>query len=122
MGRLMNYIAWWQWLPVPWRRWRIVLCVEAGDEVPEQLPSRGAVLVAPDGRPTWLAFDCPCGTGHRIMLNLSESRRPRWTLSDHTPLTLSPSIDDVGVGRRCHFFLQRGKIQWARHSSAAAGQ
>lgn len=113
---MIRRIPWWDWLPLPWRRWRIVLYVEAGDEIPERLPRNSAVLVCPSGQPTWLAFDCPCRTGHRIMVNLHNSRRPRWTIEQHDgPVTLSPSIDDVGEGRRCHFFLWGGRITWVQN-------
>ena len=41
--------AWWRSLQVPWRRWRIIDQLDAGDEVPERLPNRGVVLVGPPG-------------------------------------------------------------------------
>jgi len=113
MGRLRQFHTWWERASLPWRKWRIVMNVETGDEIPEDIPKYGAVVVASGGRPTWIAFDCPCGRGHRIMLNLNSSRRPLWVIRKSTPLTLSPSIDDSGGGRRCHFFLQAGKVQWA---------
>lgn len=104
----------WVWVPLPWRRWRITLSVEAGDEVPDVIPQNAAVLVEAEGLPSWLAFDCPCGRGHRIMLNLTRARWPHWTMKTRSPLTVTPSIDTVYEGRRCHFFLERGKIAWAR--------
>lgn len=106
-------ISWWQWLPLPGRKWRIVLCVETGDLIPDRLPGRGVVVVCP-AEPTWVAFDCPCGKGHRVMLNLNTARYPRWTIKQHKPLTLSPSIDDEAAGRRCHFFLTGGRVTWVQ--------
>jgi hypothetical protein len=103
-------LRWWQRLPR--RKWRLVLAADEADEVPEQLPSRAAVLVGPAEKPKWIAFDCPCGRGHRVMLNLDRSRSPAWSLVSQRPLTLSPSIDDSTVGR-CHFFIRQGKIKWA---------
>ena len=38
---MKGLIVWWQSLALPWRRWRIVGQVEAGDEVSECLPYRG---------------------------------------------------------------------------------
>lgn len=113
MERLNRFADWWERIPLPWHKWRVVVCVEAGDEIPTELPVRGAALVSGGGHARWLAFDCPCGKGHRIMLNLDPVRRPAWRLVCDVPLTVSPSIDDRGIGRRCHFFLHRGQIQWA---------
>jgi hypothetical protein len=94
--------------------------VDAGDEVPDRLPRRGAVLVGPSTQPTWIAFDCPCERGHRIMINLDRSRRPAWRVASRTPLSIRPSIDDVAAGRRCHFFVSNGKIDWARNDGRAS--
>jgi len=96
---------------LPHRKWRLVLAVEEADEVPERLPRHEAVLVGPAEKPKWIAFDCPCRQGHRVMLNLDRRRMPVWSLVSQRPLTLSPSIDDYTKGR-CHFFLRQGKIKW----------
>jgi hypothetical protein len=108
-------IGWWQWLPLPWRRWRVVGHVDAGDEVPDRLPSKGAVLVGSSAQPTWIAFDCPCRTGHRLMVNLDSRRRPAWHIDTARRLTIRPSVDNITQDRRCHFFIRGGKIVWARN-------
>lgn len=108
----VGVIPWWRKIPLPWRRWRMVLFVEAADEIPDRLPHRGAVVVGTMQRPKWIAFDCPCGTGHRVMVNLDQGRRPFWVLRE-IPLTLTPSIDDRVDGRRCHFMMTRGRVRWA---------
>jgi hypothetical protein len=110
----LDRVAWTDWLPWPWRKWRVVIHVEAADEIPERLPRRGAALAGPQTSPTWIAFNCPCGTSHQIMVNLDNSRMPVWDLTSERPLTLRPSIDDVTPSRRCHFFVREGKIEWAR--------
>ena len=103
-------IKWWQWMPR--RTWRLVLVVDEADEVPARLPRHTAALVGPNENPKWIAFDCPCRRGHRVMLNLDRRRRPAWSVVSRYPLTISPSIDDYAMGR-CHFFLRQGRIQWA---------
>jgi len=113
MGRMTSRSVWWKRLQLPWQRWRVVGQVSAGDEIPTDIPVRGAVVVATNGLTKWLAFDCPCGIGHRVMLNLDAARRPTWRLVSDNPLTVTPSIDDVAKGRRCHFFVHAGRIQWA---------
>lgn len=111
-----RHIRWWQRLPR--RRWRLVLVVDEADEVPDRLPRRAAVLAGPAQNPKWIAFDCPCGQGHRVMLNLDHRRPPTWLLVNQRRLTLSPSIDDYAVGR-CHFFIRQGKIKWVQSRTEA---
>ena len=103
-------IAWWQWLP--FFRWRIVAIVESADDVPKRLPRNGAVLVGSIQYPKWIAFDCPCRTGHRIMLNTDKARLPRWTTTLKGRLTLSPSVDYQYSQLRCHYFVRNGRIEW----------
>ena len=105
-------IAWWQWLPL-WR-WRIVGGTESADEVPDRLPRNAVTLVGDPRRAKWIIFDCPCRTGHRIMLNADTGRKPYWTLNGTPSLTISPSVDYRGAQRRCHYFIRDGKIIWAK--------
>lgn len=109
----VNPVRWWRSLPLPWRKWRVVSHVLAGDEVPHRIPRRGVVLVGPPSHPTWAAFDCPCEQGHRLMLNLDPARRPWWRIVLLRPLSIRPSIDNVTTDRRCHFIVRRGTIIWA---------
>lgn len=102
-------------LPFPWRRWRVVLHVEAADEVPDHLPRRTAVLVGPDQSPTWIALDCPCQLHHRLLINVDPSRQPFWRVTNTTRLTIAPSIDDTTPSRRCHFLLKQGRVKWVHN-------
>lgn len=84
-------------------------------DIPEFLESGHAVLVAEDpSRPQWLGFDCPCRRHHRLLINLADSRRPRWTyqLDKRGKVTLYPSVDSVSDVGRCHFWLRRGTTTW----------
>ncbi|MFP1155603.1 DUF6527 family protein [Mycobacterium sherrisii] len=61
-------------------------------------------------------LECPCGRGHILELNLAHPRRARWTLttsggSRRVLPSLSPSVDSK-AGRRCHFWLQKGRVRW----------
>lgn len=107
-------ISWWEWLPF-WR-WRVIGQVGSADEVADQLPRNAVALVGDASRTKWIVFDCPCRTGHRIMLNADPARRPHWTLNQVQRLTISPSIDYRGSGQRCHYFIRSGRIEWARDS------
>ncbi len=103
---------WTSWLP--FQRWRVVGMVSSADEVPETLPRNGAVVVCDGGPPKWIVFDCPCRTGHRIMLNTDSHRRPVWRVDRESRdrLTLSPSVDARSANRRCHYIVRDGRIFW----------
>jgi hypothetical protein len=103
-------IAWWKWLP--FQRWRIVGQTGDADDIPDKLPRNGVAVVASGGRIKWIVFDCPCRSGHRIMLNADRIRRPVWQLNDDNRLTISPSIDFADDRRRCHYFIRNGRIIW----------
>lgn len=98
------------------RPWRLAATVSDMDEVPQHIAARRAYLVATAVRPKWLVFDCPCGTGHRIVLNLDSARRPVWTvrLSKRGVLTLRPSVNYGDDRRKCHYVLLNGQVEWIR--------
>ena len=90
-------------------------------DVPDVLKQGEVVLVGEDPtQPQWLAFDCPCRRGHRLLINLSQSRRPRWTLhhDDRERVSLHPSVDSFSEVGRCHFWLRRGRVAWVKARSA----
>ncbi len=115
MGSLRRFFERVQARIAPWRLWSVASTVDAADEIPAEIPKRRAVLVSSGGRFTWIAFDCPCGRGHRVMLNLDPRRRPSWNVQDTVLLTIHPSIDDRTSGRRCHFNLRAGRVRWSRN-------
>ena len=97
------------------RRWRLEATVPDMDEVPLNIRPRRAYLVGTSSRPKWLVFDCACGGGHRILLNLDPARRPFWTLrlsKIARALSLHPSVDYHDHCRSCHYFLSSGRIKW----------
>jgi hypothetical protein len=101
----------WDWLRYR-RRYRVIEFVSAADEIPDAIPALGAVVAGSRERPTWIAFDCPCRGGHRIMLNLDPRRHPRWTLKAARPMSLYPSVDAFVGNRRCHYTITNGKVRW----------
>jgi hypothetical protein len=96
--------------------------VNAADELPAGLPRMGAILVGPGSAPKWLAFNCPCGAGHQIMLNLDRRRSPFWTVTDTRRLTIVPSVDARGPARRCHYFVRHGTVSWVPNTNTEAGR
>ena len=116
MAGVKRLIAWWQSLPLPWQTWRVVGQVSAGDCIPDQLPYKGVLIVGIPGSATWAALDCPCNTGHRLMVNLDRTRHPFWSIDSLKPLTIRPSIDATTTERRCHFFVRGGRISWDNYN------
>lgn len=80
-------------------------------ELPKLIRRRTIAIVRSEGRYKWVAFECPCGYGHRVLLNLDPGRKPSWNLVRERPPTINPSID-VQEARRCHFWIKSGQIQW----------
>lgn len=101
---------------VVFRPWLLDGMVSAGDEVPDRIPERRALVVGTHSSWKWLIFDCPCRTGHRIMLNLDPGRWPYWKLrvSSRRRITVSPSIDYRGRDRSCHYLITAGRVVWDR--------
>jgi hypothetical protein len=119
MGRISsNFRNWWSRFTgiclAPYRRnrWRVLGYVGAGDLLPETIRPAGAYVVGTPQVPRWLAFECACGTGHRVMLNLDPSRSPRWVLASTAPLTVIPSVDSRRPEQRCHYVIRGGRVQW----------
>lgn len=104
------------WLPVRWRKLTVVKVTRSVLDIPEQLPPRGAVLVTGTQNLKWLAFDCPCDTGHRIQLPLDPEHRPHWRVIRRRPLTLAPSVDSWQRGVHCHYVVRGGRIRWVPES------
>ena len=108
----MAFIKIWFWHWFPRRHWRIVGRTRSADEIPKYIPRNGVVIVGVE-KPKWIAFDCPCGAGHRVMVNLDSSRAPSWNLQSTKPRTFTPSFDIYENGKNCHFFIHDGKVLWA---------
>lgn len=119
----MGGLGWRDW----WRRltgptWRIVSVVEAADEVPERLKDGAVILVQSGETPKWLVFDCACGSGHRIFLNLDRGRWPHWRFRQSDVLTVWPSVDFDAPEKRCHYILRRGRVIWVPDRSHKHGK
>ena len=88
-------------------------------EVPESLPGDTIVLVGSE-RQKWAVFDCHCGAGHRVTLNLQPSHYPVWRVSRRGQrLTIWPSVD-VRDARRCHYVVNDGFVYWVREEGGAS--
>lgn len=106
-------IDWWRRHHLSAPRIRGTIVVPARSMVPEPIPRRSLVVVGVPTNPKWLLFQCPCGNGHQVELNLQSSHSPRWQLahSRRGEVTVTPSVDVHGE-RRCHFWLTSGRVRW----------
>lgn len=109
-----------------WRRRRLtrprlnrVRAYPTRAELPANLPRHELAIIGDRIDPKWLVFECPCGEGHRLQLNLAASQAVRWRLEKDGGggPSVSPSIDYRGPDRRCHFWLRRGRVDWVKDRS-----
>lgn len=82
--------------------------------LPAQL-GRHDIAIAGDP-PAWAVMECPCGTGHRLQIRIRPNRNaPVWQLTEiNGGPTLRPSVDFDAPDRRCHFWLDRGRVKWVQ--------
>jgi hypothetical protein len=113
-GRLID---WWRR-----RRWttpridRVETYPSQGD-LPAKLDRHVLAVVGSREQPKWAVFECPCGQGHQLSINLSPARPPTWRLSETSAgPSLTPSVDS-NLGRRCHFWLRHGRVHWTPDST-----
>jgi hypothetical protein len=84
---------------------------------PEQI-NDGVLVAVRDGHiKKWVCFRCPGGCGEKIMLSLSNQRRPHWVAKFDWLMrpTLSPSVRQTNACR-CHFWVKRGAVEWCSDS------
>ncbi|WP_108519109.1 DUF6527 family protein [Bradyrhizobium algeriense] len=90
------------------------LICRATEMPPREILEAGVlVVVGPKRNPKWATFLCPSGCGMPLLLSLSQTRRPRWSVASDwlgRP-SLSPSVRRTD-GCRCHFWLRRGSVDW----------
>ena len=88
--------------------------------LPDKLPRREIAVAGTP--PTWAAMECPCGTGHRLMVRIRPHARVNtWDLdTGGAGPTLHPSIDSVIDRKRCHFWLSSGRVRWVKETETTA--
>lgn len=89
-----------------------VVRLDSSVDPAHDLAAKRLVLVGPKDKPKWLRFQCPCGCGDVIALNLMTSHHPRWTVEVHQDgtLTAHPSVDAQTC--KSHFWIRRSRIDW----------
>jgi len=118
MGIASGAIDWWRRFRIGSARIDEIEIYESRGDLPERIPRHQLAVLGSKSNPKWLVIECPCGYGHRIDVNLGDARKARWKL-DFEHGNLRPSIDSVRDGRRCHFWIQDGKVDWCRDSTGS---
>lgn len=90
------------------------LKVELCSEEPDMLLPGVCYFLADFGTPWAVTFQCPCGCGKPITLNLI-GRRPVWkaSIGEHNRIQLHPSVWRT-TACRSHFWVRNGRIDWVR--------
>jgi hypothetical protein len=61
----------------------------------------------------WAVFDCPCGLGHKLTVNLMKSQWPRWKAAiEEGRLSLRPSLIVDDHPCESHFWLINNTVRW----------
>lgn len=84
---------------------------------PEEIKPGVLIVVGNSKFKKWACLKCPDGCGETILLSLSQSRRPRWTVVVDwlgRP-TICPSIRQLD-GCKSHFWLKQGTVEWCSDS------
>lgn len=108
-GRLID---WWRRRRFTRPRLKQVSYYTSRHDVPESVPRHTVAVVGTEVAPKWAIFECPCGRGHQLVVNLSAMRTPCWRLTTRKRCpSLYPSIDYKNA-IRCHFWLRGGFVEW----------
>jgi Family of unknown function (DUF6527) len=87
---------------------------ELVEDMPDVLKTKTAYFVGNKGYYWQVVFVCPCGCKKNLHMNLNSDYEPYWkyVIEKNDSVTLSPSVHRI-VGCKSHFFLKKGKINWA---------
>jgi hypothetical protein len=114
-------VDWWRRRRFRAARIKTIVTYDRQSELPQSISRKTIAVVGSLERPKWAALECPCGAGHRLMINLSPSHKPSWEFTNGAGgPSLRPSIDFDDGDRRCHFWLRSGKVTWCRDAQRGA--
>ena len=108
---------WWKFI---WRtrlapRPQLTAEILSTNPSPETLIPGHLIVVGGRNYQKWAYFRCPCDCGETVMLSLSKTSRPRWTVAidKRGRPTVTPSIRQT-EGCYSHFWVRNGTIDWCR--------
>lgn len=110
--KLEKLVRWFKKQKEPPQHFQKVHVVSVMSAIPNDL-GQDIYIVEKHHRKMWAVFDCPCGTGHRLVVNLARSNRPFWEISVRkNKASLWPSLWLKGF---CdgHFWIRNSRVYWA---------
>lgn len=80
---------------------------------PEDVESDIVYVIGGKGYVKWAYLKCPDNCDENIILNLSQSRKPYWTVKQDKKgrATIHPSIHKL-EGCKSHFWIKKGHLMW----------
>ncbi len=88
--------------------------IAESNPTPDKILGQQIYIVGGKGYKKWAYLRCPCGCNDIVTLSLMEKHRPNWRLKIdrlNRP-TIYPSIWKTD-GCRSHFWITKGKLEWA---------
>ncbi|MDP9226411.1 MAG: DUF6527 family protein [Actinomycetota bacterium] len=105
-------IDWWRRRRLTAPRFKTLTFHDSRGAVPHQVPRQTIALVGTLERPKWAVFECPCGRGHQITLNLVKTRHPVWRISPgKRGSSVHPSVDAYKP-YDCHYWIKDGRVRF----------
>ncbi len=111
--------SWFRKRPLPPISYPTTNVVQAAPAISAILPGT-IVIVAPNNRPRWVMFQCPCNCGTVITLSLQLVHKLNWKVSKSIAgrPSLRPSVwRDVGC--LSHFILEDGRVYWCGNTGTS---
>jgi hypothetical protein len=82
------------------------------NDIPTIIDSKFIYIVREGTEPETLVFECPCGCGAPVYLNLLKDTTPHWTYEiERKTITIFPSVVRK-KGCQSHYWIKKGKIIW----------
>lgn len=109
-----NLIDWWRRCRRNAARINKIRTYPSAAALPAQL---GRHVLAIAGDPAaWAVKECPCGNGQRLQVRIRpHANAAVWDVREHDRgPSIYPSVDFDSSDRRCHFWLNQGRVRWVR--------
>ena len=107
LNKIIGYLQW------KFGKFEVKTELITNNPKPEDIKSNIVYVVGGDDYEKWAYLKCPDNCGEVIMLNLSKSKDPSWTVKQDKKgrVTIHPSIHKLD-GCKSHFWIKKGNIIW----------
>lgn len=107
INRLISYFKW------KFGKYQYRIKIVNDNPKPENINNNIIYVVGGKDYVKWAYLKCPDNCGETIMLNLSKSKSPSWSISQdkYGRTNISPSINKKD-GCKSHFWIKKGNVNW----------